>query len=136
MADHITLELVDSDGAIRETADAIGATRSTFLRQAGVAGAGFLTSGVLFGGLVSPAEAAINSRHKSKKNDVRILNYALTLEYIEAEFYKQALARGGVNGDEGVKFFASYVAQHEAAHVKALKGVLGSAAVAKPKFDF
>ena len=32
--------------------------------------------------------------------------------------------------------FASVVAQHEAAHVAFLKGALGSAAVAKPKFDF
>jgi hypothetical protein len=136
MDDHITLEVVDSDGAIRETAEAVGATRSDFLRQAGIAGAGFISGGVLLGGLVSPAAAAINTRHRSKKNDVRILNYALTLEYLEAEFYKQALEKGGANGDEGVKFFATYVAQHEAAHVKALKGALGSAAVKKPKFDF
>jgi hypothetical protein len=136
MADHITLEVVDSDGAIREAAEAVGATRSDFLRTAGVAGAGLLSSGVLLGGFVSPAEAAINTRHRSKKNDVRILNYALTLEYLEAEFYKQALAKGGANGDEGVKFFASYVAQHEAAHVKALKAALGSAAVKQPTFAF
>jgi hypothetical protein len=32
--------------------------------------------------------------------------------------------------------FATVVAAHEAAHVKTLKGVLGSKAVKKPKFDF
>jgi rubrerythrin len=91
---------------------------------------------VLLTGFASPAAAAISTRHKSKKNDVRILNYALTLEYLEAEFYKQALAKGGANGDAGVTFFATYVAQHEATHVKTLKSVLGSAAVKKPTFDF
>jgi hypothetical protein len=136
MADHIQLEVLDRDGAIQETAAAAGVSRADFLRRAGVAGAGFVAGGVLLNGLASPAEAAISTRHRSKRNDVKILNYALTLEYLEAEFYKQALERGGAQGDEGVKFFATYVAQHEATHVKTLKKVLGRSAVAKPTFDF
>jgi hypothetical protein len=131
----ITLEALDQDGAIRDAAEAAGATRADFLKRGGMAGAGFLAGGVLFSGLVSPAQAAISTSKRSKKNDVKIANYALTLEYLEAEFYKQANASGALVQPE-VKVFGSIVAQHEATHVKTLKGALGSAAVKKPKFDF
>jgi len=131
----ITLEALDQDGAIRETAEAAGATRADFIKRGGMAGAGFLAGGVLFSGFVSPAEAAISTSRRSKKNDVRIANFALTLEYLEAEFYKQANAAGGISQPE-LKVFASVTGAHELEHVKALKAVLGSAAVKKPKFDF
>jgi len=135
VSELITIEALDRDGAIRETAEAAGATRADFLKRGGVAGAGFLAGGVLFSGLVSPAEAAISTRRRSKANDVKIANYALTLEYLESEFYKQANASGALTQPE-VKVFASITGQHEAAHVKALRGVLGSKAVKKPRFDF
>ena len=135
MSDLITLEAFDADGAIQETAEAAGATRADFLKRGGVAGAGFLAGGVLFNGLISPAEAAISTHKRSKKNDVKIANYALTLEYLEAEFYKQAVASGAITQPE-VRAFATTVAAHEATHVKTLKGILGSKAVKKPKFDF
>ena len=135
MSQLITLEALDQDGAIRETGEAAGATRADFIKRGGMAGAGFLAGGVLFSGFVSPAEAAISSKRRSKANDVRIANYALTLEYLEAEFYKQANASGALTQPE-LRLFADVTGQHEAAHVKALKGVLGSKAVKKPTFDF
>jgi hypothetical protein len=135
MSDLITLDVLDPDGTVLDSAHAAGATRAQFLRTAGVAGAGFVAGTVLFGGLVSPAEAAISTKRKSKRNDVKILNYALTLEYLEAEFYKQARDSGALT-DPAVKRFAQVVADHEAAHVSALREALGSAAVKKPRFDF
>jgi hypothetical protein len=73
MSDAIRLELLDADGAIREAADEAGATRATFLKRVGVTGAGFVSAGVLFDGLLSPAQAAISTKHRSKKNDGRVL---------------------------------------------------------------
>ena len=135
MSNVITLEALDRDGAIRETAEAAGATRADFLKRSGMAGAGFVAGGVLFSGFVSPAEAAISTKNRSKKNDIKILNYALTLEYLEATFYNQANASGALT-DQRVKEFSRIVASHENAHVKALKAALGSKAVKSPRFDF
>ena len=47
--------------------DPAGATRSDFLKRSGMAGAGFLAGGVLFSGFVSPAEAAISTKNRSKR---------------------------------------------------------------------
>jgi hypothetical protein len=135
MSDAIRLELLDQDGAIREAADEAGATRSDFIKRVGIAGAGFVSAGVLFDGLLSPAQAAISTKNRSKKNDAKILNYALTLEYLESAFYSAANASGALT-DPVIKNFAVVVGGHEAAHVKALQAALGSAAIKEPTFDF
>ena len=88
--------------------------------------------------------------------DVDILNFALNLEYIEAEFYLRAVtgsglsnaditgtgALGGVNGGSQVPFttalyaqYAANIAIDEQAHVRFLRSALGSAAVARPLVD-
>ena len=66
---------------------------------------------------------------------VDVLNFALTLEYLEDEFYRTALAQPGLIPGESRSVFQT-ISQHETAHVATLKGALGSAAVAKPQFDF
>ncbi len=123
------LEELDQDGAIREYAEKVdGGTRASFLRKAGV-GVGAVVGGSAFLGAV-PAFAAT----RRSASDIDILNYALTLEYLEAAFYTEAVAKGRFGGDVGK--FARVVKAHEVAHVKALQGALGSKAVKKPKFDF
>ena len=130
LTDLISLETLDRDGALREHEEAVaGDTRADLFRKAGVAGGALLASGVLFGGMPALASAAKPSR----RQDVAILNYALTLEYLEAAFYAQA-RRAGFGGALGA--FTDLVAADEAAHVKALKRVLGRAAVKSPSFDF
>lgn len=130
LTDLISLETLDRDGALREQEEAVaGDTRADLFRKAGIAGGSLIASGVLFGGLPALASAA----KPSKKQDVAILNYALTLEYLEAAFYKQALS-ANFGGDLGA--FARLVAADEAAHVEFLKRVLGRAAVKSPRFDF
>ena len=84
--------------------------------------------------LLSGFPGIANAARPSKKQDVAILNYALTLEYLEAAFYKEALAKGALSGD--VLATTRIVSAHETTHVKTLKKVLGRKAVKKPKFDF
>lgn len=66
------------------------------------------------------------------KSDIAILNFALTLEYLEAAFYAEAVSKGNFSGE--TKVFADVVAAHEAAHVRFLRKALGAKAVKKPKF--
>ncbi len=54
---HLTLEVLDADGAIRESAEAAGLDRADFFKKGAVVGAGFVAGGVLFGGMASPAAA-------------------------------------------------------------------------------
>ncbi len=127
---HPTLDELDVDGAIRETAARVDpVTRMAFMRRAGaIIGGGIAASTIIGGALPSLASA------KSASGDIAILNYALTLEYLEAAFYKEAVSKGALSGE--LKQFATVVAGHEAAHVTALKQALGSRAVKSPSFDF
>jgi Ferritin-like domain len=68
------------------------------------------------------------------KQVVDILNFALTLEYLEDEFYRTALSSGFIPGQFTEVF--STISRHESEHVMTLTGALGGAAVAKPRFDF
>jgi hypothetical protein len=135
MSDLITVEALDisafdADGALAETEDAAaGDTRAAFFRKAAVGGGALIGSGVLLSGMPALAQA-----RPSKKHDVAILNYALTLEYLESAFYVEAVKKGAISGD--VMQSAKVVRDHELAHVKALKSVLGKKAVKRPMFDF
>ena len=123
------LEAVDSDGAIRETADGIaGDSRAEFFRKAGLAAGGTLLASGVLGALPSLAAA------KVPRSDVAILNYALTLEYLEAAFYHEAVSHNRLHGR--ARSFAHKVARDEAAHVAALENALGAKAVRRPRFDF
>ena len=123
------LEELDQDGAIREQAEQVdGDTRASFLKKAGLGAGAIAGSGAFLGAFPALAGAGV------AKSDVAILNFALTLEYLEAAFYSEAVAKGNFSGELGR--FAKVVKAHEVAHVAFLKGALGAAAVKRPKFDF
>lgn len=69
--------------------------------------------------------------------DVDIFNFALTLEFLEREFYQRALDAGVLSGAAlGV---VTALRDHEAAHVDAITAALqgaGATPVAKPQFTF
>ncbi len=130
MSDHLTLEAVDAGGAVREAyEDLPRSTRMSMLKRGLVAGGTVAVGGVVIGGLPKLVTAA-----PSPSQDAKILNFALTLEYLEAEFYTRAVAGGALSGE--LLKFAKVVKAHEVAHVAFLKSALGSKAVAKPTFDF
>lgn len=124
----LTLEQLDVDGAIRETASRVDAdTRASFLRKAGVFGGSIVAGGAALGALPSIASAATS-------RDLDILNFALTLEYLEAAFYKEAVKDANLTGE--VYNLAAKVAQHERDHVAFLRKALGHKAIKSPKFNF
>jgi Ferritin-like domain len=130
MSEVFNLEELDVDGAIREGAESVDpVTRASFLRKAGIGVGAVVGGSTLLGGLPAVAFGA-----GIPKSDIAILNFALTLEYLEAEFYAQAVAKGNFSGE--TRKFADKVASHEAAHVGILKKTLGRKAVKEPRFDF
>lgn len=65
---------------------------------------------------------------------VDVLNFALTLEYLEAEFYVLGVDSGIIPGRDRKTFVT--IRDHEIEHVEFLQTALGAEAVAKPTFDF
>lgn len=83
-------------------------------------------------GLLSGSAAAQSSR--SSGHDIKILNYALGLEYLQAAFYTEAERLGALHGPLAEQ--ARVVGGHERAHVAAFREVLGPAAIPRPTFNF
>jgi Ferritin-like domain len=118
-----TLETIDRDGALREALDAVPAsTRRVFLAGAG-AGATLLAA------LARPAAASAASG-----GDRNILNFALTLEYLQAAFYTETEKLGAVGGR--LARVPRQLGAVERAHVDAIRKVLGRQAVKRPSFNF
>ena len=152
----LRIEDVDVDRAIRETAhdaketlETSGDTRADFFRKAGLAGGAVVGGGALLSALVpgtalagrTPFDGGRSVRPPASfgAGDIGILNFALTLEYLERDFYKEA-ARNSRSGKlplgKREKNFLMTVFRDERAHVKFLANELGSSAVAEPRFDF
>ena len=130
---HLDLNVVDVDGAVREAEEAVaGDTRAAFFKKAAVTGGAVGGAAMFSGMLPSVAMGA-----PSKKQDLAILKYALTLEYLEAAFYKEATTDGGLSGQAAEA--AELLNADEQTHVTALRRTirsLGSRVPSAPSFDF
>jgi hypothetical protein len=138
VSDDLRMEAVDVDGAVREAAGTVsGDTRLSFLRKAGLGAGAVMGGGAILSAFAPSAFAAGSGRPPASfgKGDVGILNYALTLEYLEATFYAQAVANISFT-DPHLGALAKKIAADERAHVDFLRGALGSHAVKKPTFNF
>jgi hypothetical protein len=135
----INLDEVDADGAVREAADTVsGDTRLSFLKKAGLAGGAAMSGGAILSALAPSALAASSTGRPPAKfgsGDVGILNYALTLEYLEAAFYNGAAAAKLPLSSQAAAFL-QVVTKDENAHVAFLKKALGSKAAKEPTFNF
>jgi Ferritin-like domain len=75
-------------------------------------------------------------REAAGSGHIGVLNYALTLEFLEATFYAEAVKHRVWGRDAMLERFAEETAGDEAKHVAFLTKALGSKAVKKPSFDF
>ncbi len=97
---------------------------------------GALAAGAVYGAM-SVAPFVSRALAMSGGGDVGILNFALTLEYLESSFYREAKRRSGASGE--LMSLIDLVGRDEDEHVKALTATikkLGGKPVAEPKFDF
>jgi predicted lactoylglutathione lyase len=103
-------------------------TRRNFLKWAGLIGVG------------ATLVAAGRSRWASAQDDsgdVDILNYALTLEYLEADFYRRGARVGSLSRRE--RSVLEAIGEHERAHVEAITAAveeLGGKPARKPNFKY
>lgn len=107
-----------------------GMTRASFILRGAVA-AGAAYGAAAAGPYVARALA------QSSAGDIAVVNFALTLEYIETAFYKAALADAKLRGP--VKSLATQFGVDEAAHVQVLSQAvnqIGATAAKAPKTSF
>jgi len=136
---------MDQDSAVRELAED-PSSRKRFLKAVGGTGAAAALSVIVAacGGSdkkKTTSTAAAPGPGGAKPdftNDVDIVNYALTLEYLETQFYNDVI-NSGVIKDPKVGSLAKEIAAAEQQHVDALTAAvkqLGGTPAAKPKASF
>ena len=131
-----------TDSALRELADD-PSSRKRFFKMLGGAGAVSAATVILAAcgddedetAAKPPAAADVKDNNNS---DLKVLNYALTLEFLEADFYDKVIASGLVK-DPKVASLAKKFGSTEQEHVDALTATikkLGGKPVSAPKTNF
>ncbi len=131
----------------------MGPSRRRFLAGAGAIGAAALAAGCSSSGSTTVTPTPVPTT--TGVTDADILNFALNLEYLEAEFYLRAatgsgLATADIGSSPGTvtggakvpnltaaqQQILNEIAYDEQAHVQFLRKALGGAAVSRPTIDF
>jgi hypothetical protein len=139
---------------MRKIDDVIDSALSRRKFLVGAGGAAALTAVGAVTANAGPAKSPKPDFLQTPVTDVDILNFALNLEYLEAEFYLRAATGSGLSdadagpnagaviGGSQVTFataidqqYANEIAQDELNHVRFLRSALGSAAVSRPAID-
>jgi len=125
------IESFSNEGMLKSLSDKT--SRRDSFSQFGKIGAGAALAAVPFGMLFSSNKATAQTATAATATSA--LQLALTLEYLEDEFYQMGLDANGLIPSADQTYIAQ-VSQHEAAHVAFLSQALGADAPAKPTFDF
>lgn len=105
-----------------------GSDRRNFLKYAGIVGVGATLT-------VAGLSERFALSQQGGGGDAEILNYALTLEQLEAEFYRRGIEAGILSGRE--QELVTAIRDHEVAHVEAVTAAVSAAGgtpVAQPEF--
>ncbi|MBE7171865.1 MAG: ferritin-like domain-containing protein [Williamsia sp.] len=132
--DNIFNEIEKVDPEVYGRLDSRRAAMKSFARTSGKMALAAVP--LAFGSMLQKAYAGTRSVSDSV---VEILNYALTLEFLEAEFYNTGLMTTGLLAPGDVRSGIEIIAKHENAHVKYLQTTimkLGGTPTPKPTFDF
>lgn len=116
-------------------------SRRGFLQLAGATGGAAALSGLLAAcgsGAEGGGEATEESGPPEPATDLEIVNFALFLEYLEEDFYRQVIDSGRI-GEPRLERLMRSIRQNEIEHVDLLAGVvqqLGGTPVARPESRF
>lgn len=124
------LNLLDFDKIDKEEVK-YEANRRGFIQQASS-----LSAKALMATIPAVALSLLPKQVKAQSSSIgEVLNFALTLEYLEDEFYRVGLMSSGLIPASDRAVF-EVISLHETQHVEFLRAALGNDAVAKPNFDF
>lgn len=115
-----------------------GSRRASFSKMKDI-GKDMMLASIPFGLAATSAKTSAATRAMPaaamQASPIDILNFALTLEYLERDFYQMGVSTNGLIPAEDKDVFG-LIADHEQAHVDFLVAALGDKAISKPTFDF
>ena len=114
-------------------------SRRDSLQQLKIAGKNIALASIPFGlaATSSKSSAATNSMAAAvfQASSTDVLNFELTLEYLERNFYQIGMDTNGLIPEADRIVFAQ-ILKHEVSHVTFLATALGESAISEPTFDF